>query len=95
MRSPPANSLPDYAGPSAPPMLKANGVHLVATGFDTGENHGSLDANAYPKLEALRAQGQALSWIAQALIMQTQALNKQFDALCSESSIERSIHAPT
>jgi hypothetical protein len=43
----------------------------------------------------LRAQGQALSWIAQALLMQTQALNKQFDALCSKSSIERSIHAPT
>lgn len=76
-------------------MSKANGGHLVAPGFDMGENHGSLDANTNTKLEALRAQGQALSWIAQALLMQTQALNKQFDALCSESSIERSIHAPT
>jgi hypothetical protein len=52
---------------------------------DGAAAYGDLDAkanaNTNTKLEALRAQGRALTSIAQALLMQIQALNTQVDSL--------------
>jgi hypothetical protein len=63
-------------------------VDFTASGFTMAQHNASGNANAYSsdkvsrrELEALRAQSQSLSSIAQALIMQIQALNKQVDCL--------------
>jgi hypothetical protein len=61
-------------------------VDFTASGFTMAQHNGNANAYSSDKvsrreLEALRAQSQSLSSIAQALIMQIQALNKQVDCL--------------
>jgi hypothetical protein len=56
--------------------LNASGVVM-----DNGHDGAKANANTNTKLEALRAQGRALTSIAQALLMQIQALNTQVDSL--------------
>lgn len=46
-----------------------------------GMSNAHANANSSTQIDALRAQGQALTYIAQALLVQIESLNKQVDAL--------------
>jgi hypothetical protein len=58
----------------------------IANGVDVSKSSDSANANldkkmVAGKIETLRVQGQALSSMAQALLMQIEALNTQVDAM--------------
>jgi hypothetical protein len=77
------------AGPTDKIMEDKDAVvsdHVIANGVDVTESDDSANTNLDKKMVAcridtLRRQGQALSSMAQALLMQVEALNTQVDSM--------------